>query len=152
MQAVRDFLPERLRRNMEKALGKQETLRLMWPNIVGGRLASSVQLTQVRGGTLIVSVPDRVWQGSLQELEHLILDAVNRSGHNIHCNAVRFTVAAPSAAMAAGENQAAATPHARAGAGSIPTLPEPATGDSSTREIFARSAAKYFAREPERPE
>jgi len=75
MELVRELLPENLWKAMVRQLGREEVLRLLWPALVGSRLASQTRLRQLRGATLLVSVPDPQWTRSLQPLEKMILDA-----------------------------------------------------------------------------
>ena len=81
MQAVRELLPRDLWRAMEKSLGRDETLRLLWPAVVGRPLASQTRPVRVvndgRGGTLLVAVGDREWRGPIASLGEMILHNVN---------------------------------------------------------------------------
>jgi len=78
MERLRDSLTTGFLKRIENALGQEATLQLLWPYIVGSRLAANAQLKSIRGSTLIVSVPDRSWQVTLRSLDNMILDAVNR--------------------------------------------------------------------------
>jgi hypothetical protein len=78
MDRIRDVLPDNLWRTMLRKLGREEALRLVWTTVVGPRLAGQIKLLRLRGTTLVISVPDAEWTRSLQPLEKMIVDAVNR--------------------------------------------------------------------------
>ncbi len=78
MQSLRDFLPPGFCDQMEKELGREETLKLLWPAIVGSTVAASTKPLSLRGDTLIVAVPDRAWLNSLGSFEQQILNATAR--------------------------------------------------------------------------
>jgi len=78
MERLRDSLTAGFLKKIENELGREATLRLLWPHIVGSPLAANTQLKSIRGSTLIVAVPDRSWQTTLRSLDSMILDAVNR--------------------------------------------------------------------------
>jgi hypothetical protein len=153
MQSVRDLLPAGFSKQMERALGREEALRRVWPAVVGPPLARNVQLKSFRGSTLTLSVPDRVWKGSLESLRKMILDAVNRfwgesAGRPVaqHVEFVvdlRMVFPPPSSAVAKPRR---ATAHA-----SPPLdLPTEAIRDEALRRTLLESAQKYFAGQQER--
>ena len=90
MKSFRECLPVDFLRRMERELGREESLRLLWPVVVGQPLAGNTQLKSVRGGMLIVSVPDRTWRGSLGSMEKMILAAVNRFWGEEVCRSIEF--------------------------------------------------------------
>ena len=63
---------------MEKELGREESLRLLWPVIVGSKLGSNTRFQALRHRVLVIAVPDRTWKNNLEPLEKMILDAVCR--------------------------------------------------------------------------
>ena len=146
MELVRELLPENLWKAMVRQLGREEVLRLLWPALVGSRLASQTRLRQLRGATLLVSVPDPQWTRSLQPLEKMILDAVNRFPGSWRATAIEFVteprqfVAAPSPAGPRIVPRAG-SPSENLAAGQI--------SDERLREAFNESEQKYFARQEE---
>ena len=146
MELVRELLPENLWKAMVRQLGREEVLRLLWPALVGPRLASQTRLRQLRGATLLVSVPDPQWTRSLQPLEKMILDAVNRFPGSWRATAIEFVTeprqfaAAPSPAARRIRHRAG-SPSENLAAGQI--------GDERLREAFNESEQKYFARQEE---
>lgn len=78
MQSLREFLPPGFCEQMEKQLGREQTLKLLWPAIVGTKLAANTEPLSLSGDTLRVRVPDRVWQNSLESFEKQILDSAAR--------------------------------------------------------------------------
>ena len=149
MESLRAPLTTGFLKRIEKELGEEVTLRLLWPQVVGAELGRNTRLKEIRRGTLIVSVPDREWLkslGSLETLDRLILGAVGRLGTGRSYAAVEFVVT-PEMAVS---NEAA------------DTRPKPAQVQQETRELaqavdttmirdeslrarFEASAEKYFA-------
>ena len=80
MQSLRQSLIGEFTRRIAKELGREATVRLLWPSIVGPRLAPFTQLKAMRGDSLVVTVPDRAWAASLEAMQQTVLDAVNRLG------------------------------------------------------------------------
>jgi hypothetical protein len=78
MQSLREFLPSGFCEQMEKELGREQALKLLWPAIVGSGLAAQVKLLSLRGDVLVVSVPEKGWVSSLANFERQILDAITR--------------------------------------------------------------------------
>ena len=77
MESLRKSLAADFFKRIEKELGREATLRLLWPHVVGPRLAGNTQLKGIRGAILIVSVPDRSWLSSLVSLDKMMLNATN---------------------------------------------------------------------------
>lgn len=148
MQSIRDSLPEALWKGIERGLGREQALRLLWPAVVGARLASNTQLKSLRGATLVVSVPDRVWKSSLESLEKMILEAVNRFWNEPICHAIEFLVDPRGGALIAQRAGA----QRRSPSRELPPvdLPVGQIGDEGLRAAFLRSAEKYFAWQEER--
>jgi len=146
MELVRELLPENLWKAMVRQLGREEVLRLLWPALVGSRLASQTRLRQLRGATLLVSVPDPQWTRSLQPLEKMILDAVNRFPGSWRATAIEF-VTEPRQFAAAPSPASPRIAH-RAGSHSE-NLAAGQIGDERLREAFNESEQKYFARQEE---
>lgn len=78
MEPLREALSAGMLRRIEKELGREATLRHLWPSVVGAQLAESTQLKSVRSRSLVVAVPDRAWTSSLVPMKQMILSAVNR--------------------------------------------------------------------------
>jgi hypothetical protein len=99
MQSVRDALPRKLWKAMEKDLGRDEALRLLWPVIVGRPLAAQTVLQRVvadgRGGTLLVSVPDGECRGPIASLGEMILERVNSFWGRTIAERIEFVVGPP---------------------------------------------------------
>lgn len=144
MQAVRDLLPAGLPKKIERALGREEALRRVWPAVVGSSLARSIQLKSFYGATLIVNVPDRVWKGSLESLGKLILDAVNRFWGEPVARYAEFVV---DARMSPTPSRSAVARPVKAEASPPVDLPADAIRDEGLRRALLESAQKYFARQ-----
>lgn len=147
MQSIRDFLPAGFWKSMERELGREEALRLLWPAIVGKRLAGNSQLQCLRASHLVVSVPDRVWKGSLESLEEMILSVVNRFWGEPVVRSIEFVTGSRSIAWMQ-DSAARASPKTT----ELPPvdLPVGGIGDEPLRAAFLRSAQKYFAWQQER--
>ncbi|MBI3934537.1 MAG: DUF721 domain-containing protein [Acidobacteria bacterium] len=146
MEQVRELLPENLWKAMIRKLGRGEALRLLWPAVAGQKLASQTRLHQLRGTTLVVSVPDPQWTRSLQPLEKMILDAVNRFPDSWRAAAVEFVV------EPRGTDSPASPVIRRVASQPGPQLkgaPKGIIGDERCREAFNQSEQKYFARQEE---
>lgn len=143
MEAVRGLLPEQIWKAMARALGREETLRLLWPALVGPNVAAQTTLRQVRGGTLVVAVAEPQWQRSLEPFAAIILEAANRVTVPWRAEVVEFVVDAPAAAAA--PEAAPPRPVLRA-----PASPSPAA--RTPQEVFLASQEKYFARQKRQKE
>jgi len=148
MQSIRAGLPSRFLQQMEEALGLERAIRLVWPAIVGSVLAGSTGLRALSGNTLIVSVPDRVWKGSLDGSGRRIIESVNTFWGREVAGHIEFVLApvVPSFPRPA-------TPPRRQpeSSGDLSTLDLPVATirDPSLREDFLRSAQKYFSHQQE---
>ena len=140
MQSLRELLPESLWKSMIGKLGREEALHRLWPAVVGKRLASQTQIRRIRGTTLFVAVPDLQWSRSLQPLEELILEAVNRLPGSWRAEAIEFIAEPGSDSM--GDINPPATLRKPPG-----TADAPDSERASILELFARSEKKYFARQ-----
>lgn len=154
-----DFL-----KRIEKELGREVTLRLLWPHVVGPRLAGNTQLKGVRGTMLIVSVPDRSWLSSLESLDKMILNAANRLGGERRYDSIEFLeeprMLPPREASRSGTGNRAhelAAREQRTGNRALmleecrSTPVEFDTGmiaDENLRGLFLESARKYFSIPP----
>jgi Dna[CI] antecedent, DciA len=78
MQQLRELLPQNLWQLMNRKLGPEEMLRLLWPALVGPKLALQIHPRQLRGKTLIVAIPDGEWRAPLESLESTILESLDR--------------------------------------------------------------------------
>jgi hypothetical protein len=152
MQGVGECLPDELRRKVAKLLGPEESLRRLWPTIVGSGLTRSVRLKCLRGATLIVSVPDKVWQGSLASLEGLILERANRLCGRAVARSIEFVVdvgmtTEAGAGLPRNARQGVVSSSAPSSALTARSdIPASLISDVALREAFVCSAAKYFAR------
>ena len=147
MQSVRDFLPENFWKGIERELGREQGLRLLWPAVVGARLAGNTQLKSLRGLTLVISVPDRVWKGSLESLEKMILDAVNRFCKKQVGDTIEFVIDSRGGVLP----RESGTPRPGRMEDLPPAdLPVGQIADDGLRAAFLRSAQKYFAMREER--
>ena len=144
MELVRDLLPENLWKTMVRKLGREEALRLVWTTVAGPKLAAQTSLRQLRGTTLVVSVPDSQWTRSLQPLEKMILDAVNRFPDSWRATSIEFVVEPRQMIAASGPK-----PKLIATAAERQTECSDARniGDERVREAFIESHQKYFARQ-----
>jgi len=140
VESLRSVLGAGLLQRIEKELGPESTLRLLWPHLVGAQLAAHTKLKAIRGGALIVAVPDRGWRRSLGALDRMILDAVNRwSGEHAY-GAVEFV-----------EDPQMPRPAKIARTARRRPLPEldfdtAMISDPELRAAFENSARKYLAR------
>lgn len=78
MQSLRDFLPSGFCEQMEKELGREQALKLLWPAMVGSALAAQAKFVALRGETLVIAVPEKGWIHSLAQFERRILDTALR--------------------------------------------------------------------------
>jgi len=150
MQAVRQLLPQGLWKVMEKELGREEALRLLWPAVVGRPLAAQTRLQRIvndgRGGTLVVSVADGEWRRPIASLGKMILDAVHSFWGRPVAERIEFVVGPPLLPPSPAGLKPAARPVWSAPAAALPAIADNA---ESLEEVFARSARKYFARQEE---
>ena len=146
MNSLRDSLPKDFLGRMQKELGREEMLRLVWPLIVGSKLAGSTQFHGIRQNTLRVAVPDQTWKRTLRSMEKLILDAVHRYCGEEVGRAIEF-VESPRPVPPSQKKSPAPRP--------LPPsdLSLDAIADPELRRVFDLSARKYFyqSRERERP-
>ena len=145
MEAIRGLLSAELLARIERELGREATLRLMWPYLVGPQLAANTELKAVRGTTLLVAAPDRAWLGTIRSFEHMILEAVNRLGSGRYDS---MDVIEQPRISPAKEIQHPTAP-------SISTAPRmsfdaSAIPDRDLRQRFSESAEKYLADQSER--
>jgi predicted nucleic acid-binding Zn ribbon protein len=56
-----------------------ELLRKFWPALVGAPLARIAPVAALRDGTLVVSVPDKVWRKELAGMKGVLLGRINAS-------------------------------------------------------------------------
>ena len=78
MQSLREFLPAGFCEQMEKELGREEALKLLWPAMVGSALAAQAKPLSIKGDTLVIGVPEKGWINSVASFEHQILAASTR--------------------------------------------------------------------------
>ena len=149
MEQVRGLLPNKLRDAMEQKLGREEALRLMWPAVVGPKLAAQIQLLHLRGNNMVVSMPDGEWRGPLQSLERMILDAVNRFSGKSTAISIEFVVGLPPVpVLKVAEPPRKMNPPVSNLHHVPPDVPAPVIpviDDERLRDAFAQSAQKYFA-------
>ena len=139
MKSLRDSLPEDFLGQMQKELGREETLRLLWPVIVGSKLGGSTEFQGIRQNTLRVAVPDQTWKRTLRSMENMILEAVHRFCGEDVGRAIEF-VERP--------RPVAPSPKKKSTPRPLPPTPFPldTIADPELRQMFALSARKYFAR------
>ncbi len=144
MEPARATLPQDLWKGIERSLGREEALRLLWSALVGPQLAGLTEVHTIRGTTLVVAVADREWQSPLHSMERMILEAVNRFAKPWQARSIDFIVEprkSPSLEMSAPRRANDALPASQIG------LPTALIGDQGLREAFVRSAQKYFAQQ-----
>jgi len=142
MQRLRESLAAGIVERIEKELGREAMLRLLWPYLVGPQLAANTELQAVRGDTLVVGAPDRGWLQTLGSLNQPILEAVNRLGRGMYrsiewVERPHMPAPQPSVRTASRQPQSAA-------AENVP-IDTSVIADEGLREVFANSARKYFA-------
>ncbi len=142
MEWIKACLPAELLRRIQEQLGLEESLRLLWPMVVGAQLGNNTRVKALRGETLIVAVPDPSWLGSLRSMETMVLEAVNRFFGRDICRGVELAVdprmSPPGKEKRSrGNRPAAALPAVSLAAETIE--------DRELREKFLESAGKYFA-------
>ena len=142
MESLRQSLTAGLLKRIEKELGREVTVRLLWPSIVGSRLASHTQLKGVRGNTLLVSVPDRSWLGPLESMSRTVLDAVNRMGIGKVFDSIEFVEDKQLRPPPAAPRQEAVDAHP-GGADDLLTAEAGLIADEGLRRLFLASARKY---------
>ena len=145
MQQLRELLPQNLWQTMNRKLGQEEMLRLLWPALVGPRLAAQTYLKQLRGKTLVVAIPHREWRAPLESLEPAILESLHRFLGQSSATSVELVVdesLEPRESPARVSSLRAPQPLGEVLLEGIPD----AIADASLRQAFLRSAQKYFDR------
>lgn len=152
MKSFRESLSANFLKNIEREVGREESLRLLWPVVVGRRLANNTRLQRIQNGRLILAVPDRSWRASLGsvDIEKMILDAVNSLWGEPVCHSIEFfedpRVAPPPQEQRNRRPQPLREP---------PPVELPAAetvSDVSLRKLIVQSASKYLARQKESPQ
>jgi hypothetical protein len=146
MKSIRESLPAEFLAQMQKELGREETLRLLWPLVVGPNLAASTRLVSIRGSRVRIAVPDRTWKRELAGLEKTILDTLHRACGEEFGRAIDLVEDAGLAGCGAASEKAAASVTAAEVPRLALHLPLEGIADGELRRIFGQSAAKYFAR------
>ena len=142
MERLRASLTAGLLPKIEKELGRETTLRLLWPQVVGSQLALHTELKGSRGTVLLIGVRDRSWIRTLGPLQSTMLDAINRwvggQYKSIEMQEQSGMPAPPQiASVSAAKRRAPVDAGVLSAAGAI--------ADSALRAAFCESAAKYFA-------
>ena len=147
MKSLRDALPDGLLSQMQQELGQEETLRLLWPMVVGAKLGANTKLLSIRQNRLRIAVPDQTWRRTLISMEQAVLEAVHRVcgeevGHAIDL------VEDPNLAL-----QGKGKDRTRKEKSTLPDAPVDLPDfqlddirDTELRRMFRQSAQKYFAR------
>ncbi len=148
MQSIRAGLLGRFRQQMEDALGLERAIRLVWPAIVGSALAGSTGLRSLSGNTLIVSVPDRVWKGSLEGSGRRIIESVNDFWGKEVAGHIEFVLAPSVPSFPRPAAPSRPQPESSGGLSAL-ELPAATIRDPRLREDFLRSAQKYFSHQQE---
>ena len=157
MKSFREALPDELLARMQQELGPEETLRLLWPMVVGAELAANTRLLSIRQNRLRIAVPDQTWRRTLGAMERAILDAVHRVCGEDVGRAVDLVedahLAGPSGGNGGSRKEGKGSDRAEAGNSSAPlraedlsNLPLQEIHDTELQRIFRQSAQKYFAR------
>ena len=55
-----------------------ELLQRFWPDLVGGQLAAATRVTAIRGATVVLNVPDRIWRKELLRMKGPLLQKINQ--------------------------------------------------------------------------
>lgn len=142
MQQLRESLVAALLPRLEKELGREALLRLLWPQVVGSQVASHTTLKGIRGTTLVIGVRDRSWIKTLGSLQSTMLDAINRWAGGQY-KSIELVEQPGMPALSQAAPVSAAKRNVQAGA-DTPALAAVIT-DASLRAMFRESAAKYFA-------
>ena len=145
MQSLRDALPSGLLIQMQQKLGQEETLRLLWPMVVGPELGRNTRLLNVRQNRLRIGVPDPTWKRELRSLEQQVLEAVHQVCGDELGSSVEL-VEDPSLASLRPQKEESGIPPARA---ESMNLPLEGIRDTELQRMFRQSAEKYFARRKE---
>lgn len=152
MQSLREALPGNLLARMQQELGQEETLRLLWPMVVGPELGLSTRLLAIRQNRLRVAVPDQTWRRTLASLQQAVLEAVHRVCGEEVGRSMDLVVDPTLAGIKPAKENPAARRSRSLAADLPPDLPDvPLDGirDTELRWMFRRSARKYFARREE---
>lgn len=144
MTPFRKALPGDLLAQMQQKLGREETLRLLWPMVVGTELGARTRLVSFRQNRLRIAVPDATWKRTLWSLEHTVLEAVGQvlgedAGRSIEL------VEDPALSSPRQAKEKPATIHPA----NLPDLPLDGIRDAEIVRMFQQSAQKYFARTEE---
>lgn len=143
MNSFRDSLPGEVGERMRRELGWEESLRLLWPVLVGWRLGCNTRLLSARQATLRVAVPDQVWSKTLSSLQRMILDSVNRFWGEQTWAAIEFVedplLWSPPRRPSRPENSVPLPPL------TVADLPAAGVLGEELRQVFLESAQKYFA-------
>ena len=78
MWSIRDSLPRPFWGRLQEELGREETLRLLWPILIGPHLAANTRFRSLRNGRLLIGVEERTWRSSLTSLEGIVRATINR--------------------------------------------------------------------------
>jgi hypothetical protein len=157
MKSFREALPDGLLAQMQQELGQEETLRLLWPMVVGAELAANTRLLSIRQNRLRIAVPDQTWRRTLSAMERAILDAVHRVCGEEVGRAVDLVedahLTGPSGGNGGRAKNAKGSDRAEAGksavalrAEDLPNLPLQEIHDTELQQMFRQSAQKYFTR------
>ena len=150
MKSLRDALPEGLLAQMQQELGQEETLRLLWPMVVGAKLGANTRLLSIRQNRLRIAVPDQTWRRTLLSMEHAVLEAVHRVCGEEVGRAIDLVEDANLAAPRRGQDRTGKERSALPlPAVDLPGLPLHEIRDTELQRMFRRSAQKYFARREE---
>ena len=142
MQAIQSVLFTEIIEKMQRELGREETLRLIWPAVVGPQLAMNTRLKAARGTTLVVAVPDRTWRSSMGVFENMILSAANRLSKRPVWEAVEFVEE-----MTGFEYPKKLPKRAKVLQSSgLEKFAAESIENEELREMFVNSARKYFSR------
>ena len=54
-----------------------ELIQRFWPDLVGDQLAGATKITALRGSTVVLNVPDRIWRKQLMAMKPQLLQRLN---------------------------------------------------------------------------
>lgn len=150
MKPLRELFPDLLRKQPQKHLPLEEIVRAAWTHLVGQQIAARSQVFRLYRETLIVHVPDRIWQRQLHRLERQLLDRINRLLGRSAVQAIDFRVDQSLVAAASAEPAPLQPPRkgpAREGAPAADAEMEKtaqAIADPELRALFLRTSRKMM--------
>jgi hypothetical protein len=159
MKSLREALPDGFVARMQRELGSEETLRILWPMVVGAELGANTRLLSIRQNRLRIAVPDQTWKRTLLAMEQAVLEAVHRVCGKDVGRAIDLVEDASLTGLRLGKAGKGKEPgQGKAGKGKstaplrpagLPDFPLDGIRDAELQRMFRQSAQKYFARRDE---